>query len=229
MLVALAGAMQTLGHPNPGPTVTATLDGKNLVGGRPVTFPLDRVGTHELANTGRHELLLTNVGPGPAFFAWTVNHASAAAPVTVKGKGGIRIRRSYEDMERHPIAGAIPVGTVLRVVLNVDAGESSSWVRISDPFAPGLVPVTRSDGTLVLAGLPAPAGGVWVEPTDDHLAVYLRRLARTGRTPLRFSYLVRAVTPGRFGVPPPRVEPLYRPESSGRGETATLVVVNGPG
>jgi alpha-2-macroglobulin len=43
-----------------------------------------------------------------------------------------------------------------------------------------------------------------------------------------YTYLVRATTPGRFVVPPPRAEMMYQPETFGRG-TGEVVVVGGGG
>jgi hypothetical protein len=51
---------------------------------------------------------------------------------------------------------------------------------------------------------------------DDRYAAAVR-LSEHGATHL--FYLVRAVTPGTFSVPPPLVESMYRPELRGIGET----------
>src|SRR5690606_19974904 len=40
-------------------------------------------------------------------------------------------------------------------------------------------------------------------------------------------YLARAVTPGRYRVPPPQVESMYRPQWQAVGETADWLVVKG--
>ncbi len=59
---------------------------------------------------------------------------------------------------------------------------------------------------------------------DDRYAAAIR-LSEHGATHL--FYLVRAVTPGTFSVPPPLVESMYRPEIRGIGETpAPIQILN---
>jgi uncharacterized protein YfaS (alpha-2-macroglobulin family) len=41
----------------------------------------------------------------------------------------------------------------------------------------------------------------------------------------RLAYLVRAVTPGTYRLPPTEVEDMYSPRYRARGDSGTLVVV----
>jgi uncharacterized protein YfaS (alpha-2-macroglobulin family) len=67
-----------------------------------------------------------------------------------------------------------------------------------------------------------------VDPTyeeyrDDRFVAAFERNGRDKAT-FNIAYIVRAVTPGRYVLPPATVEDMYRPERFGRSGTGTFVI-----
>src|SRR3546814_15700790 len=78
-----------------------------------------------------------------------------------------------------------------------------------------LVPYPTPYRSFEITGRARAADGLHEEYRDDRYVAALKLGA--GRT-ARLFYLVRAVTPGTYTVPPPLVEDMYRPDLRGVGK-----------
>ena len=126
-------------------------------------------------------------------------------------------------------------GEALIVAVSITAGQAMPDALLTDLLPAGLeienfnLTDTEQWGEVTVQGvnLSDRAGAADVrheEFRDDRYVAALN--LRRGRT-ARLFYLVRAVTPGTYTVPPPMVEDMYRPELRGVGRAApeTIMVV----
>jgi uncharacterized protein YfaS (alpha-2-macroglobulin family) len=128
---------------------------------------------------------------------------SLKAPIAA----GYAITRSISAVEQKDTSGKSgrwSRGDVMRVKLEIDAQSDMTWVVVSDPVPGG--------ATLLGSGL----------GRDSAIATRTER--REGRHVVE--YTVRLNNPGRFGLPPTRVEAMYAPESFGELPNALVEVAN---
>lgn len=147
----------------------------------------------------------------------------------------IDVRRSYYTTDGQPWTGSsLKEGDTLIVELTIEARMDMPDAMVTD-LVPGGLEVENLnlggaqqwEGVVVDGiGMDEHAGAadiVHEEYRDDRYAAALK--LRRGRAAHVF-YLVRAVTPGTYVVPPPLVEDMYRPAVRGVGKTTlpTLTV-----
>jgi hypothetical protein len=71
----------------------------------------------------------------------------------------------------------------------------------------------------------------YTDARDDRFVVafdteQLKPLSRNNSVrPFSFAYLVRAVTPGSYAVPPSEVEAMYRPEYRARNKAESVQII----
>ena len=171
---------------------------------------------------------------------WATVQALAAVPLAAPVRAGYGIRRSVEAVERRD-AATWTRGDVWRVRLEVEAAGDMTWVVIDDPLPAGAtvlgsglgrdsVIATRSEGRdsgadrRAEARSEAPAARLtptFVERTAGAWRGYVEFLPR-GRHVVE--YTVRLNQPGRFALPPTRVEAMYAPETFGESPNAAIEV-----
>ena len=117
-------------------------------------------------------------------------------------------------------------GDVLRVRLEVDAQSDMTWVVVSDPV-PGGASILGSglgrDSAIATTGEKR-AGTAWPafeERTFEAFRSYFEYLPRGKHA---VEYTVRLNNPGKFALPPSRVEAMYAPESFGEIPNALIEV-----
>jgi uncharacterized protein YfaS (alpha-2-macroglobulin family) len=166
---------------------------------------------------------LTQQGPGKP---WVTLQSLAAVPLKAPFSSGYRINRKTEMVEQQT-AGAISRGDVMRITLEVDAQADMSQVVLADPV-PGGATILGSglgrDSALASAGSAHSAGSAWLafeERSFDSFRAYYSYLPKGVST---ISYTVRLNNPGRFQLPPTRVEAMYAPEMHGMAPNAVLEV-----
>jgi uncharacterized protein YfaS (alpha-2-macroglobulin family) len=142
---------------------------------------------------------------------------SAPAPVDT----GLRIRRTWYTLDGKPFAGTqLREGDTLLAKIRLSAEENVPDALITD-LVPGGIEIENlglgDRGTLeqlVIDGQPLSdrhwgAAKLHEEYRDDRYTAAVKLWA--GQTATLY-YLVRAVSPGRYVVPPPFAEDMYRPE-----------------
>jgi alpha-2-macroglobulin len=125
---------------------------------------------------------------------------SGLAVVTVEGEA--REGGNFQSM----LIDLLPAGFEIEKPLSGTDAEAFSWLGELSPF---LYTDARDDRFIAAfdtAALPQPEGSPNVRP-------------------FRFAYMVRAVTPGSYALPPSEVEAMYRPEYRARNKAGAVTVV----
>lgn len=165
---------------------------------------------------------LTQQGPGKP---WVTLQNLAAVPLKAPFSSGYRINRKTEMVEQQT-AGTISRGDVMRITLEVEAQADMSQVVVADPVPAGATILGSGlgrDSAIASAGNARPSGG-WLafeERSFDSFRAYYSYLPKGTST---ISYTVRLNNPGRFQLPPTRVEAMYAPEMHGMAPNAALEV-----
>jgi hypothetical protein len=175
---------------------------------------------------GPGTLRVTQAGSGRP---WAFVAARAALPLAEPLAAGFRIRRSVTPVEaRTP--GRVSRGDTARVTLAIDAQSDMTWVVVDDPIPAGariLGGGLRGSSGLLREGERS-EGDAWPafeERRFEGLRAYYRFVPK-GRFTLEYS--VRYDAPGRFELPPTRVEALYAPEMFGALPNAPVAVEAAP-
>ena len=120
------------------------------------------------------------------------------------------------------LSGDIKPGDTIAVLLNVTA-KDWKYLLVEDPIPAGMELVTN-DNTFNLSGKPVWWRYSWAqkEYRDDRVA-FFRTYFHNDTS--QFFYVMKAVNPGKFHVPPSRVQPMYQPQQVGTGKAAMIEVM----
>ncbi len=156
---------------------------------------------------------------------WLTVQSVAALPLLEPLQAGYRIVRSVNAVQRAD-ATRWSRGDIVRVRLEVDAQADRTWVVVADPVPAGasvLGTGLARDSALATRGERA-SGTAWPafdERGHDAFRRYFEFLPR-GRHVVE--YTLRLNNPGRFMLPPTRVEALYAPDSFGEAPNPPLEI-----
>jgi len=190
------------------------IDGKtevNLVGlSRMVRWPAaDAAMLHFPLPKAPAQIRLSHDGAGGP---WAQVRISAAVPMKQPFFAGYRVSREVSFLQRHD-PKKMSKGDVLRIRLTVEAGAERNWVVVNDPIPAGATIVGDLGGQSATLAAQASGGeGVspsYVERGQDAWRGYFQWVPR-GR--FTVEYAVRLNAPGRFQLPPTRVQAMYSPE-----------------
>ncbi|WP_234483864.1 alpha-2-macroglobulin family protein [Noviherbaspirillum pedocola] len=167
-------------------------------------------------------LTLKHDGPGRP---WVTMQSLAAVPLKAPFEAGYAIRRRIEAVEQKE-SGHWSRGDILRVTLEVDAQADMSWVVVSDPVPAGATVLGSSLGrdSAIAAQGNQQKGAAWLafeERSFDAFRAYYQ-WAPAGK--FSISYTLRLNNPGKFHLPPTRVEAMYAPERQAMMPNAVLEV-----
>ncbi len=168
--------------------------------------------------------VIANRGEAPLYLSLSMTgYPRADAPAAADG---FAIERQVFDLQGNPIeATSLAQHSRIVVLLKVQATE----VLTHDAMVVDLLPAglelenARLEGAIEaseLAWLPELAEPERVELRDDRYVAALELSGSDGEVWL--AYIARAVTPGRYVVPAPFVEDMYRPYYFARGQAGTL-------
>lgn len=149
---------------------------------------------------------------------WVTVQAMSAVPLKAPVQAGYAVRRTVSVVDApSPARGtAYARGTVLRITLEIDAQADMNWVAVQDPIPGGATLLGSGLGRdAQLATRGEQTEGAWpshIERAQDAWRAYYEVLPK-GRH--RVDYTVRLNNPGRFNVPPTRIEAMYAPDSFG--------------
>jgi uncharacterized protein YfaS (alpha-2-macroglobulin family) len=146
-------------------------------------------------------------GAGP----WATVTVNAAVPLRQPLFAGYRMRKEVKVVSaRTP--GRLTRGDVVRVRITVEATAERNWVVVSDPLPPGATVIGgMANQSSILAAAEESGEGVqpsYVERGKDAWRGYFAWVPAGTFT---VEYTMRLNNPGRFGLPPSRVEALYSP------------------
>jgi alpha-2-macroglobulin len=167
-------------------------------------------------------LTVTQDGTGKP---WLTVQSWAAVALKKPISAGYSLSRTLTAVEQKD-KGKWSRGDVLRVRLEVEAQSDMTWVVVSDPV-PGGATILGSglgrDSAIATTGEKR-AGNAWPayeERTFEAFRSYFEYLPRGKHT---VEYTVRLNNPGKFALPPSRVEAMYAPESFGEIPNAVIEV-----
>ena len=146
-------------------------------------------------------------------------------PLAAPLRAGYTVQRSVSAVEQKDKA-RLSRGDVLRVRLEVDAQADMTWVVVSDPVPAGATVLGSGLGrdSLIATRGERREGSAWPsfeERSFEAFRGYYEFMPR-GRHVLE--YTVRLNNPGRFALPPTRVEAMYAPERFGEAPNAPIEV-----
>jgi hypothetical protein len=173
--------------------------------------------------------------PGPAG-TLTVTHEGAGKPwLTVQSLAAVAsktpVRAGY-DVVRTVTAvqqkdkAKWSRGDVLRIRLEVDAQSDMTWVVVSDPVPAGATILGSGLGrdSAIATRTERRVGSAWPAYEERSFEAFRSYFEFLPRGKHVVEYTVRLNNPGRFALPPTRVEAMYAPESFGELPNASLEV-----
>ncbi|MFL6718177.1 MAG: alpha-2-macroglobulin, partial [Burkholderiaceae bacterium] len=168
---------------------------------------------------------LTQQGPGKP---WITLQSLAAVPLKAPFSSGYRISRKTEMVEQQT-AGAISRGDMMRITLEVDAQADMSQVVLSDPVPAGATILGSGlgrDSAIASGGNGngRSSGSAWLDFEERGFDSFRAYYSYLPKGAISVSYTVRLNNPGRFQLPPTRVEAMYAPEMHGMAPNAVLEV-----
>ena len=157
---------------------------------------------------------------------WVTVQALAAIPLATPLRRGYAITRSVDAIEQRK-AGAYSRGDVLRVRLEIQADADMTWVVLGDPVPAGATILGSGLGrdALIATTGERQSGSAWIAHDERAFDAFRRYFAHLPRGTHVVEYTLRLNTPGRFVLPPTRIEAMYAPESAGELPNAVLEVL----
>ena len=161
---------------------------------------------------------------------WLSVQSLAAVPLKAPIRAGYSVVRSVIAVEQKDPAsaktGKWSRGDVLRVRVEVDAQSDMTWVVVSDPVPGGATILGSGLGrdSSIATGTEKRAGNAWPAYEERSFEAFRSYYEYLPRGKHVIEYTVRLNNPGKFALPPTRVEAMYAPESFGELPNAALEV-----
>ncbi|WP_420703498.1 alpha-2-macroglobulin family protein [Aeromonas hydrophila] len=204
--------------------VTSSLGSGSLSG----SAPLQQGASEALAAS-----TVTNEGKGSLYVQRTLVGYPEQAPARISK--GMSVTRSWFNSDGQPFDPAkVKVGDLVVVRLNV-----SSESAVPDALLVEMVPAgfelenPALGNSIKLEELSIEGKPAWQSEWNDYLKHqefrddrYTAALDLSEGSNQQLVYLMRAVTPGRYQVPPTQVEDMYRPELRAVGEDIREVIIS---
>ena len=158
---------------------------------------------------------------------WLTVQSLAAIPLKAPLAAGYSIARSVSAVEQKDKA-RWSRGDIVRVRLEIDAQADMTWVVVSDPVPGGATILGSGLGrdSALATRTEKRAGAAWAAFEERSFEAYRGYYEYLPRGKHVVEYSVRLNNPGKFALPPTRVEAMYAPESF--GETPNAAIEVGP-
>jgi uncharacterized protein YfaS (alpha-2-macroglobulin family) len=177
----------------------------------------------ELEPSDDHRVTLSRTGQGRMYYRVAMRWAPEPATIEPHA-AGIAIERTLRTTAGTLGAGdTIGLGELVSMDLTVTTNDAMSHVAIDIPLPAGLEAVDTSIGAgrsaMVMEGT---TDGHWVSHRElraERTLIFADRLAPGEH---RSTVYLRAITPGRYGMPPAHAEAMYYPEV--QGNTGSRIV-----
>ncbi len=156
---------------------------------------------------------------------WLTVQALAAVPLKGPLVAGYAVERSLTAVERKDPA-RWSRGDVLRVRLAIDAQSDMTWVVVSDPVPGGATILGSGLGrdSAIATRDEKREGRAWPAFDERGFAAFRSYFDYLPRGRHVVEYTLRLNNPGRFLLPPTRVEAMYAPETFGEVPNVPLEV-----
>ena len=192
-------------------------------------FSLSRKGTALLDQP----VTLRNKGQAAVWAVITVQGAPINEPPPVKK--GFSIKRSWYTTAGEPLAlDKVPQSELAVVLVEGEAKDGGNYHALLIDLLPAGFEIEKAingNDAEAFDWLPELSSFRYTDARDDRFVAafdteQLKPLAENNAVrPFSFAYLVRAVTPGSYALPPSEVEAMYRPEYRARNK-AEIITVN---
>jgi len=175
-----------------------------------------------------HDLALAKDGPGRMYYRVGITYAPKQTNLPALDAGFI-VRRTYTGVDdpgdvTKLADGRWKIRLGAKVLVTLEALNTTKRysVALVDPLPAGFEPVNTNLATAERAA-PASNGTSWdYTNMRDSRSEAFSMAMREGSH--RFSYTVRATTPGTFVAAPAKAEEMYSPETFGRSAGQTVVI-----
>jgi uncharacterized protein YfaS (alpha-2-macroglobulin family) len=156
---------------------------------------------------------------------WLTVQSLAAIPLKAPLRAGYAVTRSLSAVEQKN-KGTWSRGDVVKVRLEIDAQTDMTWVVVSDPVPGGATILGGGlgrDSQIATRGEQRTftAWPAYEERGFEAFRAYYEYMPRGKHV---VEYTVRLSNPGRFALPPSRVEAMYAPESFGESPNPGIEV-----
>jgi len=147
---------------------------------------------------------------------WLTLESRAAIPLQKPFSAGFRVIRTVTPLEQKT-RGRWSRGDVMRVRLDLDAQSDMSWVVVDDPIPAGASVLGSGLGRDSVALTRGEKSPDWVWPAFEErtFEAFRAYYAFVPKGKWSVEYTVRLNNPGRFELPPTRIEAMYAPEMYG--------------
>jgi len=175
-----------------------------------------------------HDLALAKLGPGRMYYRVGITYAPKEIALPALDAGFV-VRRSYTAVEDAGDVVSLPDGGVkvrlgAKVLVTVEAFNTTRrWnVALVDPLPAGFEAVNTDLATAERA-VAVVGDSYWDHRNlrDNRSEAFAMDMPEGGH---RFSYTIRATTPGTFIAAPAKAEEMYSPETFGRSSGQTVVI-----
>ncbi|TVQ94387.1 MAG: hypothetical protein EA397_01580 [Deltaproteobacteria bacterium] len=193
-----------------------------------------------LAEQEQRDLVLSHEGQGRLYYRLGLRYAPGDLQID-PASHGMTIERTYEavDDPKDVVRDAdgtwrVKAGARVRVRVTLVAPARRTLVAMMDPMPAGfeaMNPAIAITGSLPVDPNATPPGGRywwWHRPWYSHQNLRDERAEAFADLLWpgvhEYVYTAVATTPGRFVVPPPKIEEMYHPETFGRGASERVIV-----
>jgi uncharacterized protein YfaS (alpha-2-macroglobulin family) len=155
-------------------------------------------------------LTIRHEGPGRP---WVTMQSLAAVPLKAPYAAGYRLTRTVEPVDQKQ-PGRYSRGDILRIKLEIEARSDMGWVVVSDPVPAGATVLGSGlgrDSAIAAAGN-RQKGSAWLAYEERSFDTYRAYYEWVPGGKFSIGYTVRLNNPGKFNLPPSRVEAMYAPE-----------------
>ncbi|HEY3635459.1 MAG TPA: MG2 domain-containing protein [Caldimonas sp.] len=157
---------------------------------------------------------------------WLTVQSLAAIPLKAPLSAGYRVLRSVSAVEQKD-KSTWSRGDVVKVRLEIDAQSDMTWVVVSDPVPGGATILGSGLGrdSQLATRTEKRSGTAWPAFEERGFEAFRSYFDYLPRGKHVIEYTVRLNNPGRFALPPTRVEAMYAPESFGEAPNASVEVL----
>jgi uncharacterized protein YfaS (alpha-2-macroglobulin family) len=147
---------------------------------------------------------------------WATIQSLAAVPLKEPLSSGFKIIRTIVPVEQK-VKGVWTAGDIMRVRLELESQSDMTWVVVNDPVPTGASILGTGLGrdSALLVRDEERKGWVWPAFEERSFEAYREYYRFVPKGKWITEYTLRLNNPGRFQLPPTRVEALYAPEMFG--------------
>ena len=166
-----------------------------------------------------------NVAQDGAGKPWLTVQSLAAIQLKEPLRAGYSVTRSTVAVEQKD-KSKWSRGDVVRVHVEVDAQSDMTWVVVSDPVPGGATILGSGLGrdSSIATSTEKRAGNAWPAFEERSFEAFRGYYEYMPRGKHVIEYTVRLNNPGKFALPPTRVEAMYAPESFGELPNSAMEV-----